>query len=187
MKYGISLLIISFFLQSCYSEKPIVNRQYKDDAQKYHMTGQQIRSAFLHDNYANWFQEEYDAYNPDPTAIAELKKLMKGIKIQIFYGTWCSDSRREVPRFLKILDEVGVHPNYCEMYAVNKKKESFYGEEQGHNILYVPTFIFYNHKNILDASTEINRIIETPVNETLEEDMLKILKQEEVYTPNYYF
>ncbi len=172
---------------SCGAEKPIVNRQYKDTEGQFEMTGQQIRSAFYHPNYSTWFVEEYESYTPKPESIAELKKLLKGIKINIFFGSWCSDSQTQLPRFLKILDEAGLNKAYYNMYAVNRKKESFYGEEQGSHILYVPTFIFLNNKNVVGETTEINRIIETPVNDTLEEDMVQILKGEVEYIPNYYF
>ncbi len=171
---------------SCGTEKPVVNRQYKDSDGNFEMTGQQIRSAFYHSNYSAWFTEEYESYKPKPEVVSELKKLLKGVKIEVFFGSWCGDSRREVPHFLKILDEAQMSKAYYKMYAVNRKKESFYGEEQGRHILYVPTFIFLNNRNVSGENIEINRIIESPVGDTLEEDMLKILKGEN-YIPNYYF
>ncbi len=170
----------------CGAEKPVVNRQFVDSDGNKEMIGQQVRSAFLHSNYSHWFLEEYDSYTPNPEKIKELRKLLKGIKIEIFFGSWCSDSRTHLPHFLKILDEAGMNKTYYKMYAVSHKKESFYGEEQGRHILYVPTFIFYNNKNVTGQNLEINRIIESPVGDTLEEDMVQILSGQE-YTPNYYF
>ncbi len=180
------LVILIIFIMSCGAEKPVVNRQYKDADGNFEMTGQQILSGFYHPNYSSWFVEEYESYTPKPEVITELKKLLKGVKIEVFFGSWCGDSRYHVPHFMKILHEAGVNKAYYKLYAVNRKKESFYGEEQGRHILYVPTFIFINNKNVTGEPAEINRIIESPVEDTLEEDMLKILKGEN-YIPNYYF
>ena len=58
--------------------------------------------------FADWFTQGYDNYQPDPKVNDKLKKLYaKGISIQLFLGTWCGDSKREVPRLLKLLDETG--------------------------------------------------------------------------------
>ena len=96
-------------------------------------------------------------------------------------GTWCGDSKREVPRFIKILESVDYPMENLKIVAVDKRrdfyKKSPQGEEWGLNIRRVPTFIFYKN------GREINRIIETPVT-TLEVDIVSIVLQQE-YTPNY--
>jgi thiol-disulfide isomerase/thioredoxin len=84
-------------------------------------------------------------------------------------GTCCGDSKREVPRFIKILKPVDFPMENLKIVALDKRKEKYkkspQGEEWGLNIRRVPTFIFYKN------GREINRIIETPVT-TLEEDIL---------------
>ncbi len=184
-KTWIFTLVILLFM-GCGAEKSVVNRQFKDKEGRNEMIGEQVRSAFNHPNYSEWFNSEYDAYSPNPEAIEKLTKLLKGVKVKIFFGSWCSDSRTYLPQFLKILDEARFNDAYYHMYAVNRKKESFYGEEQGCHLLYVPTFIFYNNKNVTGENIEINRIIESPVGNSLEEDMVKILSGE-TYVPNYYY
>ncbi len=57
------------------------------------------------------WQEVYDEYRPDPEAIAALAGAVERgavLRIEVVLGTWCSDSRREVPRLLRVLDEAGV-------------------------------------------------------------------------------
>lgn len=78
--------------------------------------------------------------------------------VQIFFGSWCGDSKREVPWMLKILNESGF-----EKYSLiglgnsfQNYKQSPFGEEIGKNIHRVPTFIFYKD------STEVNRTVESP-------------------------
>ena len=52
------------------------------------------------------FKASYDAnyanYKTDSTSLEELGKLIKGKKVTIVLGTWCGDSKYQVPNFLKI-------------------------------------------------------------------------------------
>ena len=93
----------------------------------------------------------------------------------------CGDSKREVPRFIKILESVNFPMENLKVVIVNKRrdfyKKSPQGEEWRLNIRRAPTFIFYKN------GSEINRIIETPVS-TLEGDIISIVLQQE-NTPNY--
>ena len=83
-------------------------------------------------------------------------------------GTWCEDSQRETPNFIKILKQVDFDFNNLELITVNREKITPQGLENGLNITNVPTFIFYKD------GKEINRIVEFPI-ESLEEDMINIL------------
>ena len=83
-------------------------------------------------------------------------------------ATWCGDSRRETPRFFKILDETGFNQNNFELIAVNKNKKTPDNLQEGFTIIRVPTFIFYKD------SEEVGRYVEYP-RETLEKDILKIV------------
>lgn len=132
-------------------------------------------------SYKNWYQSGYDAYTPDTSIIHPLIGLLKSKQIDIFLGTWCGDSRREVPRMMKILEQAGVVQQQIRLIFVsneaNSYKQSPQHEEAGKNILRVPTLIVY------DEQKEIGRIIEYPVI-SLEKDLLSILRREK-YVPNY--
>jgi thiol-disulfide isomerase/thioredoxin len=132
--------------------------------------------------FADWFLPNYQAYQPDSLLLPEIKKLLKGKELQIFLGTWCGDSKREVPRMLKILAAAGYDSSKLQLVFVNNTadqyKKSPTHEEQGKNIVRVPTLIVYKGK------TEIGRFIEYP-KESIEKDLLKILKGEP-YQPNYF-
>ncbi len=54
-------------------------------------------------------QLAYDEYEPQPDLVRALSFLEQDATITCVLGTWCSDSRREVPRFWKLLDEMD-HP-----------------------------------------------------------------------------
>ncbi|MFZ0452215.1 MAG: thioredoxin family protein, partial [Ignavibacteriaceae bacterium] len=90
------------------------------------------------------------------------------VNIEIVMGTWCSDSRREVPRFFKILDAVNYPSNKVGIICVDEDKKTQSNELDGLKIELVPTIIFYKDGN------ELGRIIESP-HDTLEKDMIKIL------------
>lgn len=141
------------------------------------------KTSLLETPYVDWFREGYTNYKPGP----ETKKLsdpdlFKNCTIEIFFGTWCGDSKREVPHFLKLLHEIAFPEEKIQMIAVGNKdtllKQSPEHEEEGKGIFRVPTFIVYKNGN------EINRITEFPVN-SLEQDLLDIISGNS-YQPNYH-
>lgn len=66
---------------------------------------------------AEW-EEARAAYEPDAQVVAGLRDDLRGVRITCVFGTWCSDSRREVPRLWKVLDQAGFPSSRLEMYAV---------------------------------------------------------------------
>ena len=54
--------------------------------------------------HAEWFNQNYLDYNLDKETLNKLKPLFKDIEITVFMGTWCSDSRKEIPVFFKLID-----------------------------------------------------------------------------------
>lgn len=144
------------------------------------LLGKTNKKAFEHKDF-EWYQKNYDAYITNNNVIKELKAPLKDYKIKVFYGSWCGDSKRELPRFYKVLDKAKVDFNNIEAIAVDRKPEAYKtspnGEEKGLNIHRVPTFIFYK------GDKEVARIVEYP-KQDFERDMLAIVKGEK-YTPNY--
>jgi len=91
------------------------------------------------------------------------------LTITIVIGTWCPDSRREVPRFMKIADLWGFPHDRIKFIGVDINKVAPLEDYFQLAIERVPTFIFYK-KNI-----EKGRIIEVPET-SLEQDTRNILK-----------
>ena len=137
------------------------------------------RTAFAKEPFSNWFLQEYDSYQTNAPMIKDFKNKLKKYRIVVFMGTWCDDSKREYPRLLKILDEAKFPEQRIVTYALNENKKSFYGEEGGKDIRFVPTIIFYK------GGEEIGRIVESPVSGTLEEDIMMIVNGSP-FTPNYF-
>ncbi|HLG39395.1 MAG TPA: hypothetical protein VI461_06990 [Chitinophagaceae bacterium] len=141
------------------------------------------KDSLMADPFGKWFNPGYDSYQPALALVAGFKKYdYKNISIKVFFGTWCGDSRREVPRFLKLLSAISFPEKKLELIAVGGRdslvKQSPQHEEAGHGIFRVPTFIVYKN------GIEINRINEFPVF-SLEKDMLDILSGQP-YSPNYH-
>lgn len=110
----------------------------------------------------------YEQAPIDPPFIEMIRQAQESVEVVVFIGTWCSDSKREVPRFLRIADEVGMDQSRYMLYALDRKKSSPEGTEKAYAVERVPTFIF------LRGGKEIGRIEESP-RTTLEGDILTIL------------
>ena len=130
------------------------------------------RSAFADTSFSWWFNSEYDIYNLDTATLASIAigNKLNDYSITVVMGSWCSDSRREVPRFYKILDSLKYDQKKLTLFCVDRNKKDSSGEPAKFNIESVPTFIF------LKNGVEKGRIVESP-KETLEKDMFKILEK----------
>jgi len=124
---------------------------------------------FLKTPHSEWFEKGYDLYQPDQESLKKLMQLgNENLSIKIVMGTWCPDSRREVPRFQKLLDLCNFPKDEVTYIGVDNTKVAPVGEYDKLGIERVPTFIFMINK------IEAGRIIENPVT-SLEQDMLNIL------------
>lgn len=123
--------------------------------------------------YSTWYSSGYDDYKYNSDAIDKLKEIEKSdITIKIVLGTWCPDSRREVPRFMRVLNAWNFTQDKVQLIGVDNVKNSFIANFDSFNIQRVPTFIIYKN------NIEIGRIIETPKT-SLEQDMVNILTRNE--------
>ena len=110
------------------------------------------------------FKIGYDNYVP--SKLSSLK--YDDINIIVFFGTWCHDSKRELPKALKIFNEIGINNENIELIAVGLDKKEPQGRATKLNLMHTPTIIFFRE------SKEIGRIIEKPVR-SLEEDIKSII------------
>lgn len=122
-------------------------------------------------HFKEWFQAEYESYKPDKKVMKTLtRKLPDGLSIMIVMGTWCPDSRREMPRFYRIADMLNAMPDAIIGIAIDRAKTTEHINMEHLKIERVPTFIIYSD------GKELGRIIETP-HQSLEKDLLEILKK----------
>jgi thiol-disulfide isomerase/thioredoxin len=110
------------------------------------------------------FKIGYDNYVP-----SELSSLKyDDIRVIVFFGTWCHDSKRELPKALKIFNDIGINDENIELIAVGFDKKEPLGRAAKLKLVYTPTLIFFR------GSKEIGRIIEKPVI-SLEKDIELII------------
>lgn len=112
----------------------------------------------------------------DAGAAAALAAVPPGATVDVFLGTWCSDSRREVPRLWRALDEAegrtgGEMPFTIRYVAVDRSKGEPADLVAGRGIELVPTFI------VRRDGAEVGRIVESSPH-GVEEDLRALLTGE---------
>ncbi len=169
MKQTIFLLSGLIFLASCSlnKNKTIYNERTEKDI----LIGECNRKALTSVPFNKWFNPKYEVYKPDSSVIQKLKvsENLQNTNIFIVMGTWCGDSRRELPRFYKVIDELGFPDSKVTIVAVDTKKESGNKMLDETEFTRIPTFIFYRDKK------EIGRIVESTIR-SLEEEMFDIIQ-----------
>ena len=89
-----------------------------------------------------WVQAEVDA-KPDAAAAQALAAVEPGAEVTVYLGTWCGDSRREVPRFWKAVDAAGGSVPFDgplrRASTAPKKEPADLVKQDG--VRYLPTFI----------------------------------------------
>ncbi|HTQ65624.1 MAG TPA: thioredoxin family protein [Puia sp.] len=183
--YSWSIFIICLSAFSCYhklsSEDSALNRESIDIHGNQMLIGKCTRERLKEKPYGDWFNKNYADYKIDTVTAEKLKTYLSQKNFLIFMGTWCGDSKREVPRIFKILDYCGVKSGNIKLIMMDSRdsvyKQSPTHEERGLNIHRVPDLLIYSNNK------EMGRIVESPV-VTLEKDMLAITSGE-TYTSNY--
>lgn len=175
------VLIFSILFCSQIALSQSINSIVTDEKGDKKMLGIINKQGLQQTPFNTWFEPNYDNYLVNKKVVSKLKDSLSQYTIKVFLGTWCGDSKKEVPQFYSILDAAKFPKNRLEVIAVDKSQEAYKQapnhEEKGLNIHRVPTFIFYRN------GEEVNRIVEHPV-ETLERDMLHIVTDNK-YTANY--
>lgn len=110
------------------------------------------------------------AYNPKPEFIKRLRNLTEEVRIDIYLGTWCSDSKSHVSEYFKVLEMADtplIQTSYIAVPEDKTKRAAYY---QDKNILKIPTFIVF-----IDG-LERGRIVEVP-KKSIEEDLVEIIER----------
>lgn len=175
----ITLIILLCFTFQLSSQN--LNQEITKEEETPYLLGAINKSSLKGEKFTSWFTKNYDNYKPNETITYEIESDLKNYSIKLFMGTWCRDSRQEVPKIYKVLEACNFPMNQLTVIAVGRKpnmyKQSPQHEEAGLNIHRVPTVIFYKDEK------EVNRIVEHPV-ESFEEDFKNIITLNN-YKSNY--
>ncbi len=167
----IAALFFSIFILATNAFNQELNKTiFSERANSLILIGHCDRDAFTLPEFQTWFDENYEIYLPDDKVVKALSLInTKNISITIVMATWCSDSRREVPRLYRIFDEIGYPENQIIIINVNTEKLLADEDISKLQIERVPTIIVYKNKK------ETGRIVETPL-KSLEKDLFELLK-----------
>ena len=122
-----------------------------------------IEPAQLLDTHPR-FAQGYEAFKAEPLELPD------DVSVLLFFGTWCHDSEREVPRLLKLLETAGLSGEKLTLVGLNYRKRDPEGRAVQFDIRYTPTAI------ILREGVEVGRIVERPKT-SLREEIIGILAQ----------
>ena len=113
------------------------------------------------------FFTSYEQFTVSNQDILLINQWPSSIHVEVFFGVWCHDSEREVPRLLKLLNHnSSVTKN---LIALDYQKSEPNGSAKQKAVKYTPTIILYKNNK------EIGRIIERP-NKSLVADMDEMIQ-----------
>ena len=166
IKKGLSifLIFISFQLIGQSINKTIIDPQLNKSV----MIGYCNKAGFEKGEFGEVFKAEFEKYKPKKKYIERLTPVINQVEFTIVLGTWCGDSKEQVPRFYKILAECGYSDKKVKAIGVDRNKSAILVDTKEFNIERVPTFIVYKN------GMEIGRIIETP-EKRIERDLWNII------------
>ena len=111
------------------------------------------------------FKKGYESFIVSEEDKLKISDWPSNLYIDIYFGTWCHDSEREVPKLLSILDN-NLDVNF-KLIALDLNKDDPQKLALRNSINYTPTFVVFL------GDKEIGRIIERP-NQSLVDDITKI-------------
>lgn len=177
----LSFLVFIASQNASQAQLNLINKEALDRSGNSMHIGRLTLSAFSVAPYADWFLSGKEEYAPKESVMRELKTFKNEFKVTIYGGTWCGDTKDQLPKFAKILEELKFSSQNYEMFFVDNAAERYKqtpdANKYQNSVFRVPTFI------IEQNGVEIGRIIEKPV-ESLEEDLLTILNHDK-YQPEY--
>jgi thiol-disulfide isomerase/thioredoxin len=149
-QYAIPILLIAFFYLNCcgHNQYGIVTKKYILSLDK--------------------FENVYKLSKIDKNKLDKIKTLINDVQIEVIFGDWCSDSIENVPRLIKILEEINFDMNKIKFINIDKKRKLGIELIKDKHVERFPTIIFYK------SGKEISRIVETP-HPTLEDNIIDIL------------
>jgi len=145
------------------------------------LVGPVTREELKRPPFSGWFEKRYSEYQPAKEDVEKLRAPLASVSIEGYFGTWCGDSKRQIPRLLNILDAAEFDEARLRLVGLSDRpmefKKSPGHPEAAREIHRTPTIV------VLRNGVELGRIVETPA-ASLEGDLLAILEGHPP-APNY--
>lgn len=150
-------------------DEELLEEQSSLSTQSDDLLGNFIKEDLQKKPFATWFNSRYENFDPNKAAMETIADNIHDYELKVLMGTWCGDSKREIPKLLKILDKVNFNYDNLELIAVDHNKQTPSKIEEELDVHRVPTIIFYKD------GKEWNRFVEYSRAETIEEDIADIV------------
>jgi tetratricopeptide (TPR) repeat protein len=122
--------------------------------------------------FSDWFDGAYSRYQPPPAAVESLRAALAGVSIEAYFGVWCGDSKRQVPKLVRLLDLAGFDERNLALIGLSDQpgqfKQAPMNPEAKRQVHRTPTIV------VVRGGAELGRVVETP-STSLEADLLAIL------------
>lgn len=118
-----------------------------------------------------WKVKINEKYKPDSTYLDSLKRLNVPMDLKLFLGTWCSDSRKWVPKFMAIKSYMPIKA--IQIISVDTTKKDSLKWYQLYRVDSIPMFIFFES----GTQNEIGRLKVKPYKRKLEKTLYLNLKE----------
>ncbi len=136
---------------------------------KQYLTGYYTYEEFQ--KQAKWETFVDEKYEPNEKFVDSLATLHlhDSLRVKLFLGTYCHDSKKWVPRFYKVKHLIPVSD--VEIISVDTTKKDARGYYKEVKLEKIPTFVFYD-----PTGKEVGRIVEKPKG-GLEKQLYRVLKK----------
>ncbi len=114
------------------------------------------------------WQERADKYVPYPDVL-ELLRSAPPAEVDVFFGSWCSDSFEQVPLLVTALKSAGNPGLTLTLIGIDRGKDEPEGRGKAAGVKRVPTIV------VRRAGEELGRMIESPASATIDRDVAMIL------------
>jgi len=158
-----SLLFLMLGLTMLLMAPCLINAQelnktvFSSEADQEILKGPGDRVGMEQEPFKEWFDKEYDSYQLNDSLVHILKGThLSDMQVMVILGTWCSDSRREVPRFFKVADSIKIPDDQIKVIYVDRDKKVPDEDSLMYSVTRVPIIIFSIY------GKEISRVVETP-------------------------
>jgi len=164
-------LFAAFIIISCsFSAFSQLNRTIHDEK-----TGKDILYGYctrqaLENHGDGWFKAEYESYMVK-TETFNFELPEKFDSVQVFMGTWESNSRREVPRFCKIFDLDYFKDIPVTFICLDSKITVDVLNVDDYYVQFLPAIVFYK------KGEELCRFLEQPRTESMESDIMDLMER----------
>jgi len=109
-------------------------------------------------------------YSPSADAVSGLKTIDKNTQLTVILGTWCHDSKNQVPRLLKAVETANNKNLHVKLIALDHGFTKSIATLEHYQVTNTPTIIVQQNGH------EIGRINETPAVPLIEDDLVAILR-----------